>query len=60
MEIMNRQALLALEFVLLCIVLPTVIIVFKLAPYMLLFLWAAWAVCWSIYRHYHFAELQAL
>jgi membrane protease YdiL (CAAX protease family) len=60
MEIMNRQAFLALEFVLLCIVLPTVIIVFKLAPYMLLFLWAAWAVCWSIYRHYHFAELQAL
>lgn len=57
---MNRQVLLALEFVLLCIALPTVIIVFRLAPYMFFFLWAAWAVCWSIYRHYHFHQLQIL
>lgn len=60
MGAMSRHVFLALEFTLLCVVLPTIIIVFKLAPYMLLFLWAAWAVCWSIYRHYHFVELQAL
>jgi membrane protease YdiL (CAAX protease family) len=57
---MNRRVFLALEFVLLCIVWPTIIIVLKLAPYMLLFLWAAWAACWSIYRHYHFTQLRTL
>ena len=57
---MGHRKYLALEFVLLCIALPTVIIVFRLAPYMLFFLWAAWAVCWSVYRHYHYRELKTL
>ncbi len=36
---------LAIEFVVLCILLPTVIITYRLAPYMLFFLWAAAAYC---------------
>lgn len=54
---MKHRTFLALEFTLLCIALPTIIIVFRLAPYMFFFLWSAWAVCWSIYRHYHFEKL---
>jgi hypothetical protein len=41
-----RTALLALEFFLLCVVLPTCIIVFRLAPFMFFFLWAAALYCW--------------
>ncbi len=50
---------LAIEFVLLCIMLPTIIIVYRLAPYMLFFLWAAAAYCayhLFIKRHEHFAK----
>ncbi len=57
---MGHRKYLALEFILLCIALPTIIIIFRLAPYMLFFLWAAWAVCWSVYRHYHYRELKTL
>ncbi len=57
---MKYRRFLALEFIILCIALPTVIIVFRLAPYMFFFLWSAWAVCWSIYRHYHYQELKTL
>ncbi|MGB4057168.1 MAG: CPBP family glutamic-type intramembrane protease [Alphaproteobacteria bacterium] len=57
---MTSRVFLALEFIALCIALPTSIIVFRLAPYMFFFLWSAWAVCWSIYRHYHYAELKTL
>lgn len=44
MKINNK--VLAVEFFLLCIVLPTIIIVFKLAPYMFTFLWATALYCW--------------
>ena len=44
----NKNILLAIEFLLLCVVLPTVIIVNRLAPYMLLFLWLA-----ALYCAYH-------
>lgn len=36
---------LGVEFFLLCIVLPTIIIAFKLAPFMFVFLWSATAYC---------------
>lgn len=57
---MNKKFLLALEFTLLCVVLPTVIIVFRLAPYMFLFLWTAGGVCWLVYRRYHYRDLKIL
>ncbi len=57
---MKHKIFLALEFIILCIALPTVIIVFRLAPYMFLFLWSAWAFCWLIYRHYHKKKLKRL
>lgn len=50
---------LAIEFVLLCLFLPTTIILFKLGKYMLLFLWAAAAYCsyqLFIVGHEHFAK----
>lgn len=57
---MKHQKYLLLEFILLCVALPTVIIVFRLAPYMFFFLWSACAVCWLLYRHYHFQKLKIL
>jgi uncharacterized protein len=57
---MDRRIFLALEFIVLCILLPTIIIVFRLAPYMFFFLWSAWAVCWWLYRHYHFKKIKQL
>ena len=50
----HPRALLILEFTLLCIVLPTIIIVYKLAPFMFLFLWGSCLVCWLLYRRTHF------
>ncbi len=47
---MSNRALLALEFALLCVGLPTVIIVYRLAGEMLLFLWAAALYCGIVYR----------
>lgn len=40
------KLLLVLEFCLLCVLLPTIIITFRLAPAMFLFLWAATFFCW--------------
>ncbi len=51
---MNPRFLLLLEFILLCVALPTVIIVFRLAPLMFFFLWAAAAYCFLIYRRRFF------
>ncbi len=51
---------LAVEFTLLCVFLPTVIIVFRLAPYMFLFLWSAWGFCWAVYRRYHMTDMGRL
>ncbi|MFK7840334.1 MAG: CPBP family intramembrane glutamic endopeptidase [Bdellovibrionales bacterium] len=48
-----KHKLLALEFLLLCICLPTVIIVFKLAPFMFFFLWGAALYCFFILRFRH-------
>lgn len=41
-----KKLLLGLEFILLCIVLPTIIIVFRLAPFMFFFLWSTALYCW--------------
>lgn len=57
---MKPKILLGIEFFLLCVVLPTIIIVFKLAPFMFFFLWSASAVCWFIYRRYHFQDFKKL
>lgn len=56
-KIENNTAL-AIEFLCLCILLPTTIITYRLAPYMLIFLWSAAAYCafhLFIKRHEHFA-----
>lgn len=47
---MTKRALLTLEFALLCVGLPTVIIVYRLAGEMILFLWAATLYCAVVYR----------
>lgn len=47
--------ILAAEFLLLCVALPTVIIVYRLAPHMFIFLWGATAYCALVlwFRHRH-------
>lgn len=57
---MRNKVYLAIEFTLLCIVLPTIIIVYRLAPFMFSFLWAACGVCWLVYRHYHYKDVERL
>jgi len=48
-----RRYWLMIEFILLCAVLPSVIIVYRLAPYMFGFLWGAAAYgLWIMYRQY--------
>ncbi len=47
---LDTRRFLILEFCLLCLVLPTVIIVFHLGKWMFLFLWAALMVCTLRYR----------
>ncbi len=44
-SVRNFRILLAIEFVLLCIALPTTIITLKLSKFMILFLWSAGAYC---------------
>ncbi len=46
----TKNPRLAIEFFLLCIALPTTIIVFKLAPFMFVFLWSAAGYCFLVYR----------
>lgn len=58
--ILSRNPALALEFLLICVVLPTIIIVFRLAPFMFLFLWGACTVTMMIHRRYHFVEIRHL
>lgn len=41
---------LIIEFILLCVCLPSVIIAFKLAPFMFFFLWSAAIYCWFTLR----------
>lgn len=55
-----RRYLLSIEFILLCLCLPTVIIVFKLAPFMFVFLWSAAVYCYLVLRfqyHEHLKEI---
>lgn len=57
---MNKTFLLSLEFILLCICLPTIIIVNKLAPFMFFFLWGAALYCLVILRfkyHEHLKDI---
>ena len=49
----QSKILLAVEFVLLCIALPTVIIAYKLAPHMFAFLWGAAGFCFLMLRTQH-------
>ncbi len=60
MNALLKHKILLLEFILLCICLPTVIIVYRLAPFMFFFLWAAAVYCWVILRfkyHEHLKEI---
>lgn len=48
--------LLILEFLILCIGLPSIVIFYRLAPFMFAFLWGATLYCWFIFRvvrHHH-------
>jgi len=54
------RALLSVEFFLLCIALPTCIIVFKLAPLMFTFLWGAALFCFLIYRRQFFTSFRQM
>ena len=49
-----------IEFFLLCVALPTVIIVYRLAPFMFFFLWGAAVYCWFIYRLSHHESLKQI
>ena len=51
---------LALEFVLLCLCLPTIIIVYRFAPYMFAFLWGAAGYCYLVLRFQHHEHLRDL
>ena len=51
--VLMKNKLLALEFLVLCVCLPSVIIVFKLAPFMFFFLWSAALYCFFILRFRH-------
>jgi len=55
-----KNKLLALEFFLLCVCLPSVIIAFKLAPFMFAFLWGAAAYCFIVLKFRHKGHLKAL
>ncbi len=48
--ITKKQTLLAIEFFALCVLLPSMVIAFRLAPYMFIFLWGTAAYCWLILR----------
>lgn len=55
----EKNTTLAIEFVCLCILLPTIIITYRLAPYMIFFLWSAAAYCsyhLFVKKHEHFAK----
>lgn len=56
----KRTPYLAVEMFLLCAVLPTYIIVFKKAVFMLPFLWGTALVCWLIYRRSHHEQLKTI
>ena len=51
--ITRNRAWLIFEFSLLCVVLPTVIIVFRLAPFMFVFLWVVSLYCFLTLRLQH-------
>jgi hypothetical protein len=54
------RTLLLLEFLLLCVALPTSIIAFRLAPMMFSFLWTAAAICFLIYYRNYFRGFKTL
>lgn len=49
-EMMNNRPYLVIEFILLCLALPTVVWMFTLAPYMFALLWGAAFYCYFIFR----------
>jgi len=51
---------LPVEFILLCAVLPTLIIYFRLAPYMFAFLWGSALYCAIIYQRHFFKGFKEL
>jgi membrane protease YdiL (CAAX protease family) len=59
-EINMKRALLPIEFFLLCIVLPAVIIIYRLAPFMGAFLWGAALYCFLVLRFRYKAYLYDL
>ena len=51
---------LAVEFFILCLLVPGIIIWFELAPFMFFFLWAAALFCWRIFRTKMNISIQSL
>lgn len=49
-QLITSRTWLTVEFLLLCVALPTVIIVWRLAPMMFFFLWSATVYCYVIFR----------
>lgn len=45
---LKAKLLLLLEFTIICLLIPTVIITFRLAPYMFSFLWGVALFCWAV------------
>ncbi len=56
----QNRLLLAFEFFLLCLLLPSIIIVFRLAPFMFAFLWGAAGYCFLVMRLRYHEELKTL
>lgn len=56
----DRNPFLYIEFFLLCIALPSVIIIFRFAPYMFTFLWGATLYCAFVYKRHFFTNWKDL
>lgn len=60
---MNKQKIntrLIAEFILLCLILPGIIIFYKLAPFMFAFLWSAAGYCALVYKRHYFTTWRDL
>ena len=50
MSVLNLKSIVKLEFFLLCILVPGIIIAMRFAPFMFAFLWGATIYCWFVLR----------
>ncbi len=56
----NQFILRVIEFCILCIALPSIIIVYRLAPVMFNFLWATAVICFLVYRFTYYTNFKTL